>query len=85
MTRAASWSIKGVGFDARQAAQQAARRAGVSVGEWINEVIAEQAAEIGVDIEDFGDDDRMEAVAGRLSRLSGRDDDEDERLSLIHI
>lgn len=79
MTRAASWSIKGVGFDARQAAQEAARRAGVSVGDWINEVIAEQAAEMGVDVEDFGDDDRIEAVTGRLSRMSGREDGDNRR------
>jgi localization factor PodJL len=79
MTRAAPWSIKGVGFDARQAAREAARRAGMSVGEWMNAVIAEQAAELGVDVEDFEDADRMEAVAGRLSRMSGRDDDADGR------
>jgi localization factor PodJL len=81
MNKAASWSIKGVGFDARQAAEQAARRAGLSVGEWMSQVISEQAAELGVDEDELGEDDRREAVTGRLARLSGRDDDQHRRWS----
>ncbi|MBK9083558.1 MAG: SEL1-like repeat protein [Rhizobiales bacterium] len=66
-------------FDAREAAKEAARRAGMSLGEWMNSVIADQAADMGVDVDDLGADDRLEAVTARLSRMSGRDDGESRR------
>ncbi|MGP8170609.1 hypothetical protein [Rhodoblastus sp.] len=70
MTKAAPWSIKGVDFDVREAAKDAARRAGVSLGEWMNRAIADRAAEIGASAQEFDADERLEAVAAQLSRLS---------------
>ena len=73
MNRALAWSVKGVGFDAREAAKEAARRSGLSLGEWLNEVIAEQAAEIGVEPGEVDAATRLEAVAAKLARLNERE------------
>ena len=70
MTRAVPWNVKGVDFDVRDAARAAARHAGMSLGEWLNSIIAEQAAELGVTIDDIDDEERLEAVAARLTTLS---------------
>ena len=70
MTKAAPWSIKGVDFDVREAAKEAARRDGVSLGEWMNRAIADRAAEIGANVQEFDADERLEAVAAQLARLS---------------
>ncbi|MEA2840829.1 MAG: localization factor PodJL [Methylobacteriaceae bacterium] len=70
MNKAASWSIKGVDFDAREAAEVAAQRSGLSLGEWLNNVIAERAAEQQVEPADLDTDERLEAVTARLQRLS---------------
>ena len=84
MNKAVPWSIKGVDFDAREAAKEAARRSGMTLGEWLNSVIADQAAESGVDVEEVDDTERLEAVASRLARMSRggprriRDDYEEE-------
>ena len=84
MNKAVPWSIKGVDFDAREAAKEAARRSGMTLGEWLNSVIADQAAESGVEIDEVDDTERLEAVASRLARMSrggprrSRDDYEDE-------
>ena len=73
MNKAVPWSIKGVDFDAREAAKEAARRSGLTLGEWINSVIADQAAELGVEPADIDSDTRLEAVAAKLARLTHRD------------
>ena len=70
MNKAAPWSIEGIDFDAREAAREAARRDGLSLGEWMNRAIADRAAEIGADAEGFNADERLEAVAAQLARLS---------------
>ncbi|MCC0003862.1 MAG: hypothetical protein H6872_01445 [Methylobacteriaceae bacterium] len=67
MNKAAPWSIKGVGFDTREAAREAAQREGMSVGEWLNEVIAERADQDGDPA--YHDDDDIDAVSARLSRM----------------
>lgn len=72
MNRAVPWSVKGVDFDAREAAREAARRAGMSVGEWLNSVIADQAATMGVDVDDIDETGRLEAVTARLAQMSDR-------------
>ncbi len=72
MNKAAPWSIKGVDFDARDAAREAARRAGMSIGEWLNEVIADQAHEMGVAFDDVDEEGRLEAVTARLASMSGK-------------
>ena len=69
MNKAAPWSIKGVDFDARDAAREAAQREGMTLGEWLNDVISERAAESGESPDDFGEDDRLNAVAARLARM----------------
>jgi localization factor PodJL len=72
MNKAAPWSIKGVDFDARDAAKEAARRAGMSLGEWLNDVISEQARDLGVNFEDVDEEGRLEAVTARLASMSGK-------------
>ncbi len=81
MQRAAAWNIKGVGRQTRDVAEKAARRAGMSLGDWLDEVVAEQAAEQGVSPEDWSEDDRLDAIGDRLSRIS--DDGDDERVTPI--
>ena len=73
MKKAVAWSIKGIGYDAREAAQEAARRQGMTLGEWLNDVIADRAAEVGIEIEDIDEEQRLEAVAARLQRMSDGD------------
>ncbi len=92
MNKAAPWSIKGIGFDTREAAREAAQREGMSVGEWLNEVIADRAGDVEAE-RDHRDDDDMDAVSARLSRMRdngrarrrgekrGRDDDGVEDLA----
>src|SRR5437588_7423321 len=70
MNKAASWSVKGVDFDAREAAEAAAQRSGLSLGEWLNNVIAERAAEQQVAPEELDTEERLEAVTARLQRMS---------------
>ena len=72
MNKAVPWSIKGVDFDAREAAKEAARRSGMSLGEWLNSVIADQAAALGVEVDDIDESDRLEAVTARLAQMSKR-------------
>ncbi len=67
MNKAAPWSIKGIGFDTREAAREAAQREGMSVGEWLNELIAERAAD--ADDHDHREEDDIDAVSARLSRM----------------
>jgi localization factor PodJL len=74
MSRAAAWSIRGIGRETREAAHEAARRAGISLSEWLDEAIAERAAEQGVSPDDFDADDRLDAIADRLDDLSRRDE-----------
>ncbi len=62
-------------FDAREAAKEAARRDGVTLGAWMNRAIAEHAAEAGLDEQDFDADERLEAVAAQLARLSRQSHD----------
>jgi localization factor PodJL len=74
MSRAAAWNIRGIGRDTRDAAEEAARRAGVNLSEWLDDVIVERATEQGVDPDDFDSDDRLDAIADRLTGLSRRDE-----------
>jgi localization factor PodJL len=70
MNKAVPWSIKGIDFDVREAAKEAARRDGLTLGEWMNRAIADRAVEIGADAQEFDADERLEAVAAQLARLS---------------
>ncbi len=73
MNKAVPWSIKGVDFDAREAAKEAARRAGMTLGEWLNSVISDKAADMGVDADDVDEDSRLEAITARLAKMSRRE------------
>jgi len=73
MNKAVPWSIKGVDFNAREAAKEAARRSGMSLGEWLESVIADQADELGIDPEEIDDIQRVEAVSRQLARMAPRD------------
>jgi localization factor PodJL len=79
MNKAVPWSIKGVDFDAREAAQAAAQRSGLSVGEWLNNVIAARAAEQQLAPEELDTEARLEAVTARLQRLSRGEDNRERR------
>jgi localization factor PodJL len=76
MNKSVPWSIKGIDFDAREAAKEAARRDGLTLGEWMNRAITNRAAEIGADAQEFDAEERLEAVAAQLARLSQERDDE---------
>jgi len=78
MNKAVPWSIKGVGFDAREAAREAARRQGMSLAEWMNSIIAERAAAAGVSVADMDGDERLEAVTARLQGMSDADRQHDD-------
>ncbi len=69
MSKVVPWSVKGVDFDAREAAKEAARRSGMPVGEWLNGVIADHANARGVHVDDVGDDERIAAVSKRIARM----------------
>jgi localization factor PodJL len=70
MNRAAAWSVRGVGRETLDIAEEAARRAGMSLGDWLDEVVAEQAADQGISVDDLDEDDKLDAIGDRLSRLS---------------
>src|SRR5271163_4303555 len=70
MNRAAAWSVRGIGRETRDIAEEAARRAGMSLGDWLDEVVAEQAADQGISVDDLNEDDKLDAIGDRLSRLS---------------
>jgi localization factor PodJL len=70
MNKAVPWSIKGVDFNAREAAKEAARRSGMTLGEWLNSVIADQAEELGIDPDEVDDNQKVEAVSRRLARMA---------------
>src|SRR5271165_4732657 len=71
MNKAMAWNIAGIGRRARDAAEEAARRAGMRLDDWLDAAIAEQAAEQGAPLEKGeAQDDLLDAVAGRLERIS---------------
>jgi localization factor PodJL len=74
MNGAAVWNVKGVGRDTRAFAEEAARRAGTSLGDWLDRVVADKAAEQGVDPADLKRDDRLDAIAERISNLARREE-----------
>ena len=66
-----AWNIAGVGRQTRDAAEEAARRAGMRLDDWLETAIADQAAEQGArPDESAAEDDWLDAVAGRLERIS---------------
>src|SRR5258708_37666740 len=68
MSKTDAWNVKGLGAEARQAAEEAARRSGLSVGDWLDRIIAGGAAEAGVDTEDMASNQRPETRTAKLAR-----------------
>ncbi len=75
MSKAVPWSVRGVGFDVRAAAQEAARREGMTLSEWLSETISNRAAQAGIELDDLGDAERLDAIAVRLHELDARHQD----------
>ena len=73
MKRAAAWSVRGVERETQEIVEEAARRAGMSLPDWLDEVVAAYAASRGVRIEDMSQDERLDAIANRISLLSMRE------------
>src|ERR1700722_10644559 len=76
MNRAMAWNIAGVDRRTRDAAVAAARRAGMRLDDWLDGVITDDA---GLDPQarpehDRGEDDRLDAAAGRLERIARRNE-----------
>jgi localization factor PodJL len=74
MNRAMAWNIAGVGRRTRDAAVEAARRSGMRLDDWLDEAIADY---VGLDHSgrpehNQAGDDRLDAAAGRLERIAGR-------------
>ena len=46
----------------------------MSLGDWLDEVVAEQAADQGLSTDEWDEDDKLDAIGERLSRLSRRED-----------
>jgi localization factor PodJL len=68
-----AWNIAGVGRQTRDAAEEAARRAGMRLDDWLETAIADQAAEQSARPDEGAmEDDWLDAVAGRLERISQR-------------
>jgi len=59
-------------FGAPEAARVAARRAGLSLNEWIETVVADKAEALGLYEDELDEDDRLDAVVERLTRLKLR-------------
>jgi localization factor PodJL len=72
MNKAVPWSVRGVGFDVREAAQEAAHREGMTLSQWLSEAIANRATQAGINLEDLNADDHLDAVAERLRELDTR-------------
>ena len=72
MSKSHPGKFQNLEFGASEAAQVAARRAGLSVREWIETVVADKADELGVHEYDLDEDERLDAVVERLTRLKLR-------------
>jgi localization factor PodJL len=77
MSKALPWSVKGVGFDVRAAAQEAARREGMNLSEWLSETISNRATQAGIEFDDLDNAERLDAIAIRLHELDARHQDAD--------
>ena len=70
MTKSVSWhAIHGVS-DAREAARAAARAVGLSLGDWLDEAFHAKARELGIEIDDLTDDEKIACISERLSTVA---------------
>ena len=59
-------------FDATDAARRAARQAGMSLSSWMSQVVSDKAAKLGIYEDDMDEDERMDAIVEKLTRLNLR-------------
>ncbi|MHB8885828.1 MAG: hypothetical protein ACYC5H_12275 [Methylovirgula sp.] len=69
MRKPISWGARTTGNDVRDAARDAARREGMSLSEWLAQAVGQYAAETGVDPAQMDENDRLDAITGKLRRL----------------
>ena len=69
MRKPISWGARTTGNDVRDAAQDAARREGMSLSEWLAQAVGQYAAETGIDPAQMDENDRLDAITGKLRRL----------------
>ncbi len=67
MTKSVSWHAIHGAPDAREAARAAARRAGLSLGDWLDAAFQAKARELGIEIDDLTDDEKIESISERLA------------------
>ena len=67
MTKSVSWHAIHGAPDAREAARVAARRAGLSLGDWLDEAFHAKARELGIEVDDLTDEEKIESVSERLA------------------
>ncbi|NWG25719.1 MAG: hypothetical protein HXY30_15105, partial [Pseudorhodoplanes sp.] len=73
MKHGVPWNVKGIPPEVRESARKAARLSGMSVSEWLNSAILDRAAEDGIPVRNFEDDedeDRTAAPASEPDRLA---------------
>ena len=59
-------------FDTTDAARRAARQAGMSLSSWMSQVVSDKAAKLGIYEDDMDEDERMDAIVEKLTRLNLR-------------
>jgi localization factor PodJL len=86
MKHGVPWNVKGIPPEVRDSARKAARMSGMSVSEWLNSAILDRAAEDGIPVRDFEDDedegrtvapaaeDRLGAIAAEFAKSIERID-----------
>ena len=70
MTKSVSWHALHGAPDAREAARLAARRAGLSLGDWLDEAFQAKARELGIEIDDLTDEEKIESISERLAEAT---------------
>ena len=85
MSKSHPRSFQDLEFGAPEAAKLAARRAGLSLADWIDTVVAEKADRLGIYEEDLDEDERLDAVIERLTRLKLRRSQDDSVESLRRL
>ncbi len=70
MTKSVSWHAIHGAPDAREAARVAARRAGLSLGDWLDDAFQAKARDLGIEIDDLTDDEKIESISERLTEAT---------------
>ena len=70
MTKSVSWHAIHGAPDAREAARVAARRAGLSLGDWLDDAFQAKARDLGIEVDDLTDDEKIESISERLTEAT---------------